>query len=153
MKDMPKERFKVVSAAYLVLRDGDKVLLSLRQNTGWMDGTYTMVSGHIEADEKPTEAMVREAKEEAGIDVQPEDLRVVHVGVRQRSETGDDTYIDFYMECPRWQGELRNMEPEKCGGLDWFPASELPANILPYLRDVIGCIERGELYSEIVRQR
>ena len=47
MNGMPNERFKTAVASYLILRDGDKVLLSKRANTGWMDGKYTMVSGHI----------------------------------------------------------------------------------------------------------
>lgn len=151
MKPMPKERFKVVAASYLVLRDNGKVLLSLRANTGWMDGMYTMVSGHLEADETPAQALVREVREEAGIEIEPRDLKMVHIGMRQRASDEDNTYVDFYLECARWTGELRNMEPEKCASLDWLPASALPANILPYLRDVIERIERGEFYSETPR--
>jgi 8-oxo-dGTP pyrophosphatase MutT (NUDIX family) len=148
MEGMRKERFRTAIASYLVLRDGDKVLLSKRANTGWMDGKYSMVAGHIEADETPIQALIRETREEAGIDVKPEDMEIVHIGMRQRASEDDDTYIDFYMQCSRWQGEVRNMEPEKCGGLEWFPISKLPEETLPYIQRVIEYIERGEIYSE-----
>jgi 8-oxo-dGTP pyrophosphatase MutT (NUDIX family) len=145
---MKKERFRTAIASYLVLRDGDKVLLSKRANTGWMDGKYTMVAGHIEADETPLQALIRETREEAGIDVKPEDAKIVHIGMRQRATKDEDTYIDFYMQCSRWEGEIRNMEPEKCAGLEWFPISKLPEETLPYIQRVIEGIERGEIYSE-----
>ena len=73
---------------------------------------------------------------------------MVHIGIRERASKEDNTYVDFYMECRRWQGEVQNMEPEKCGGLEWFPISQLPTDILPYLSMVIGCVGRGEMYSE-----
>jgi len=148
MEGMPKERFRTAIAAYLVLRDGDKVLLSKRANTGWMDGMYSMVSGHIEADETPVQALIREAREEAGIEVRPEDLKMIHISMRQRASKDDNAYVDFYLECTRWQGEIRNMEPEKCAGLEWFPLSQLPDNIIPVYMQVFAAIARGEMYSE-----
>lgn len=148
MEGMSKEKFKIAIASYLILRDGDKVLLSKRANTGWMDGKYSMVAGHVEADETPIDAMLREAKEEAGIEIRPEDLKMVHIGMRERPTKEDNSYVDFYLECSRWQGEVRNMEPNKCDGLEWFSVSELPEEILPYVRKVIECVGRGEIYSE-----
>ena len=40
---MPKERFKVVPAVYLIIKNDNKILLSLRENTGYMDGYYGSV--------------------------------------------------------------------------------------------------------------
>lgn len=48
---MSGDRHRVKFAVYLIPRDGDKVLLSLRQNTGWKDGWYSLVAGRVEAGE------------------------------------------------------------------------------------------------------
>lgn len=42
-----KERFKVVPAVYLVLRRGEGVLLLRRANTGYQDGKYSLIAGHL----------------------------------------------------------------------------------------------------------
>jgi 8-oxo-dGTP pyrophosphatase MutT (NUDIX family) len=46
--------------------DAVQVLLHKRQNSGFMDGSYSLVSGHVEANESFKQAMIREAHEEAG---------------------------------------------------------------------------------------
>lgn len=92
---MQAERFKLKSAVYLIIRDNDKVLLSLRQNTGWKDGNYSLVAGHVDGGESALEAMCREAKEEAGITIQPDDLVFTHVMHRLNADP-DDEYVDFF---------------------------------------------------------
>lgn len=42
-------RFQLVPAAYLIMRRGDRVLLQLRQNTGYMDGYWAWTAGTLEA--------------------------------------------------------------------------------------------------------
>ena len=76
---MKSDRFTLRSAVYLIPIKGEKVLLSLRQNTGWMDGYYSLVSGHLDGNETAEEAMCREAKEEAAIDIEPKDISFTHV--------------------------------------------------------------------------
>ena len=34
-------------AVYLILRKADKILLMNRANTGWMDGHFSLPSGHM----------------------------------------------------------------------------------------------------------
>lgn len=133
---MKKEKFKLKFAVYLIPRRNNEVLLSLRQNTGWMDGYYSLVAGHVDGGETPEEATIRETKEEAGATVRSEDLKFVHV-MHRLKDNPDDEYIDMFFECEKWDGELYNAEPEKCAGLDWFPIDNLPDNILPYVKDVL----------------
>ncbi|MGH3446485.1 MAG: NUDIX domain-containing protein, partial [Nocardioidaceae bacterium] len=65
------ERFRVVPAAYVVLRRDDEVLLQLRQNTGYMDDHWAAAAaGHVELGETVQEAAVRETAEELGIAIQ-----------------------------------------------------------------------------------
>ena len=70
-----KIRFKTHAAVYLILKDNNEnVLLSLRKNTGYKDGFWGLVSGHIEKGEPASLAMAREAKEEANIIINQSDL-------------------------------------------------------------------------------
>ena len=73
-----KERFTSRVAVYLVLTKNDQVLLTLRQNTGFADGLYSLASGHVDEGETIKHAMIREAKEEIGILIKPDDLKFVH---------------------------------------------------------------------------
>lgn len=141
-----KDRFRIKFAVYVIPRDGDKVLLSLRQGTGWKDGWFSLVAGHVDGDEPAEVAMAREAKEEIGIDIDPNDLR--HVYTMHRLGNGlDDEYIDLYFECNKWSGEIENLEPEKCGEIRWVDMEQLPENILRNVKTVLLGYPNGITYS------
>lgn len=145
---MHKERFKLIPAVYLVLREGNKVLLLRRANTGYQDGKYSVVAGHMDGDELGSTAMVREAKEEAGIDVDPSKLRFVHIAHRlSRNQVGQER-LDLFYELSEWQGQVTNAEPEKCDDLSWFDIDNLPADMLPFVRRALTDIANGVSYSE-----
>lgn len=139
------ERHRVKFAVYTILRDGNKVLLSLRQNTGWKDGWYSLVAGHVEVGETAEQATVRETKEEAGIDILTANLRHVFTMQRTSDQPGDD-YIDLFFECDTWSGELQNTEPEKCAELCWVDVDQLPENTLEYIRTVLRTYPSGHTY-------
>ena len=56
-----------IPAAYLVLIKEKKILLLRRFNTGYEDGNYSFIAGHVEKSESFTACIIREAKEEANI--------------------------------------------------------------------------------------
>jgi len=139
------DRFKLTPATHLLLfRDG-KVLLLRRFNTGWEDGNYSVIAGHLDCNETATQAMIREAREEAGIMLKPENLKMVHIMHRK---SVDDERVDFFMTAENWSGEPRMMEPHKCDDLSWFDADRLPDNTVAYVRQAIGCVRKGVFYSE-----
>lgn len=123
-------RFKIIPAVHLFLIKENQILLSRRFQTGYEDGNYSVVAGHLEGDEEIIAAMIREAKEEAGIHIQAEDLRVV--GVMHRKAKYER--VEFFLTATQWQGEIYNAEPHKCDALTWFDLSDLPENFIPYVR-------------------
>jgi len=139
------ERFKFWSAAFLILKNGDKILLSKRKDPKHRDGEYGLIAGHIEEGETPQHAIIREAREEGGIELLEKDLQVAHVQLRYE----DRTYFDVYLISSVWTGEPHIMEPEKCADMDWFLTEELPENTIDYIRDVLGNINRGIFYSNL----
>lgn len=111
-----KHRIGANVNVYLVLRQDDKVLLCLRKNTGYLDGCYGLVSGHVENKESAIAAMIREANEEAGIQIESNFLHLVHVMHRKTNRYN----IDLFFESTQWQGVITNREPQKCAALSFF---------------------------------
>lgn len=145
---MAKERFKAVPASYLVLMKDNKILMAKRFNTGYEDGNYSLPAGHVDAGENFTQCVVREVKEEIGIDVKHQDLKVVHVMHRDLGEGEIGNRIDVFFTAEKWQGNIENKELEKCDDLSWFDLNNLPENIIPYIRQAIDCIKNKVIYSE-----
>ncbi len=61
---------KPLIGAYLMLLVDNKVLLQRRKD-GYYGGKYSLVAGHTEKGETVIEAIVREAKEESDIILEP----------------------------------------------------------------------------------
>jgi 8-oxo-dGTP diphosphatase len=143
---MLDNRFTLRSAVYLMLFQDQQILLSRRYNTGWMDGHYSLIAGHLDGEESVSKAMVREANEEAGIIVQPKDL--IPATVIHRYTPGDSEYIDFFFAANSWQGEPQVCEPDKCDDMSWFSLQELPNNLLPYIKTAITNYQKHIPFSE-----
>jgi ADP-ribose pyrophosphatase YjhB (NUDIX family) len=139
---------ETVPASYLVPIKDKKILLLKRSNTGYMDGMYSFIAGHVEPGESFTQCMIREAREESGISIREEDLQVVHVMHRQSNQAEANQRVDVFFSTDKWQGEIKNTEPEKCSDLSWFDLENLPDNIIPYIRKVIDRIQKSVFYSE-----
>ncbi|BCB86073.1 NUDIX hydrolase [Phytohabitans suffuscus] len=117
----------------LILADGDQVLLALRQGTGYADGEWNLPSGKLEVGEDAVSALVREASEEIGIHLDPDEPRLVTT-VHHRNWTGLARIgLVFAVEHdPTRHGQPVNAEPHKCAKIEWFPADLLPPNTYPY---------------------
>ncbi len=140
---MSKDRFKFIAAVYLMLIKDGKILMLRRFNTGYEDGNYSLVAGHVDEGESFREAAVREAKEEAGIEIELEDVDVAHI--MHRVAFGR---ISIFLTAKKWQGEIKNMEPEKCDDLSWFDINKLPENTIPYIKKAIENYGKNVLYGE-----
>lgn len=139
----PKRGGGTALCVYLILRKGDQILLHLRKNTGYADGMYGMVSGHVEDGESAMNAMIREAGEEAGII--PLEIKPIHF---LHSKT-NRLNMNIFFECTKWKGEIINKEPEKCEELKFFPLNKLPLNMQLYLKEVLREVAQGNHYSEL----
>jgi len=147
-----KERFKLIPAVFLIFRRGDEVLLLRRANTGYQDGKYGLVAGHLDGDELATDGIIREALEEAGVVVKPSDIRFVHVAHRLSRGSPGQERVDVFFETHAWHGEITNMEPEKCDDLSWHSVDHLPKNTIPVVKQILQRVANNVFYSEYTEE-
>jgi 8-oxo-dGTP pyrophosphatase MutT (NUDIX family) len=133
-------RFQVVPAAYLLLLrgegDGLEVLLQLRgPATTYMAGHWaTAAAGHVELGESVYVAAAREAAEELGIEVDPDDIEPLCAMQRTQPGVSDpvEQRVDYFLTTRRWRGEPSIQEPEKCVQLAWHRPSAPPIPMVPH---------------------
>ncbi len=145
---MVKKRDYNVPASYLVLLKDNKVLLLRRFNTGYEDGNYSMIAGHVDGGENFTQCIIRETEEEAGIVVKSEDLKVVHVMHRHSGIVDEVERVDVFFVAEKWSGDVVNKELHKCDDLSWFDLDGLPKNVIPFVRQAIEAVRDNVFYSE-----
>jgi len=135
---------KVYFAIYLVLIDKGNVLLSKRKNTGYQDGNFGLVAGHVEEGETAFDCIIRESFEEANININEHSLRVVKILHRIAK---DRTYIDVFITANEYTGIIINKEPDRCDGLIWCPVNSLPKNLVPEVKFVLCDVDDGKFYN------
>lgn len=99
---------------HLVLRrdgkEGPEVLLSRRAGSGYAAGLWHVVSGHLNGPEEDVVgALIRESAEEAGVSIDPADVRFA-VAVHHRSPAGESR-TGMFFEVRTWQGTPGVREP------------------------------------------
>lgn len=129
---------KVVLVAAVALIDEDgRVLLAQRPEGKQMAGLWEFPGGKVEPGETPEVALMRELREELGIDTSQSCLAPLTFA--------SHGYADFHLlmplyVCRRWQGQPRGREGQ---ALKWAFAKDLgnypmpPADLplIPILRD------------------
>jgi len=135
----------LIFAVRLILEENGK-LLFLRQ-TKRNGGRYTLIGGNVEEHEFAREALVREAKEEASIHVNLEELTLVHTLHRHKLQK-NETLLVLYFKAARFSGEPESLETKKFKDVSWFSPDELPEEVSKPTRHVLQCIKDGQIYSE-----
>lgn len=136
------EKYRALVGVHLVLIDSQgRVLLGRRVNTGFGDGLFHVPAGHLEAGESAVAGLIREAREEVGIEIGARDVEFAHV-------LHSDERVQMFFTVRRWTGTVANREPEKCSELGWFEPEDLPAAIVDYCRVGIGKVMAGDVFSE-----
>lgn len=101
--------------------------------------------GHVEANEQLTKAVIREAREEVGIDVLPKNIVFSTCSYTHFKER---PYNFFYFEVRAVKGNISIKEHNKCLDLKWFKINSLPDDIIPDVRTIIESHLKGIRFLE-----
>jgi 8-oxo-dGTP pyrophosphatase MutT (NUDIX family) len=142
----------LVSGVHLFIKKKSKILLLRRFNAQWENGKYSTIAGHLDGHESVIDAAVREAKEEAGITIEPKDLEVVHVMHRRYNPKSKSyrEFVLFFLTVKKWKGEPAITEPDKSDDMRWFDIDKLPDNLVPYMKAGISSWRKGLAFSEFI---
>jgi 8-oxo-dGTP diphosphatase len=137
-------RAKFPTTVHLFFFRGDQILLIRRFNTGYADGQYSVPAGHLDGGETVIAAARREALEEVGVQIDPQDIEFSSVMHRLNGEER----VDFFLTVHKWTGEPVNAEPDKCDELRWENLSNLPGNTIPYIQQALRNHSQGTRFDE-----
>ena len=129
-----KAMFK--SAVHMIIKKDNKILLQKRKGSKLWPGYYALPAGHIDEGENQYDALVREAKEELGIILNPKNIINSYIVLRRNFFKIDgkqlEPYIDYYFEFKEYNGIPRILEHDKCDKLIWADINNLPYPFINY---------------------
>ncbi|MEO3385217.1 NUDIX domain-containing protein [Mesorhizobium sp. CAU 1741] len=138
-------RYQLSASVFVALRNSDQVLMLRRKGTGWMDGSFSLPAGGLDAGETISQAAIREAYEEIGIGLSPGDLVYAHT---LHSLTEGQNWMGHFFIATRWEGTPKLVELDKHSDIGWWPMGSLPSRTIPYVRQALLNIGKAIPYSE-----
>lgn len=131
---------RVEVAAAVILRPDGGFLLGRRPPGGFYPGYWEFPGGKVEAGETPREALLRELREELGIEVE---LAYPWI-TREFHYEHADVRLHFFRVL-RWTGELRQLQHD---ALEWQRAEKLTvAPLLPANAPVLAALSLPAFYA------
>ena len=127
-------------AAVALVDSSNRVLIAQRPNGKSMPGLWEFPGGKVEVGETPEAALIRELKEELGIEVCLECLAPFNFASHAYEKF--HLLMPLYL-CRSWEGEISPREGQQ---IKWVRALDLssypmpPADLplIPWLRDLLG---------------
>jgi len=113
----------LVVAAALTDRDG-RVLMAQRPADKQHGGLWEFPGGKVEAGEVPKAALVRELREELGIEIDPDALDAVAFS----ESPGERHVVLMLYRCRSWRGEPQALEAAE---IRWVAPGDLAALAMP----------------------
>ena len=135
---------RVILTNLCMIRDGSKVLVQEKVGKG-ADGII-FPGGHVEENEPVTDSVIREMKEETGLDIESPRL----CGVKEWINPDGSRYLVFLFTADRFSGELVSSDE---GRVFWMEKDEvLRANWIWHMDSLLRIMADGEfteLYLDV----
>lgn len=126
----PGKDYIGVGVGAIIINDEEKILLLKRKNSIDKDrttvGMWSAAGGQVEFGEKTEDAVIREVKEEIGVDV--EIIKPAGFTDQILKNSGLHWHLIYFL-CKIKNGKPRIMEPENFEKIEWFSPKEMPDNV------------------------
>lgn len=134
---MGKSESAVFTNMCMIYDNNGNILVINRKNPDWPGVTFP--GGHVEKGESFVESVVREVKEETGLDIDNPQL----CGSKQFQDNEDNRYVVLFYKTNRFSGQLKSSDE---GEVFWIPRSELHNyNLSVDFMDMVKIFESDEL--------
>ena len=141
---MPEPHRSPVDVLILLIRDG-RILLTERAGEIYLAGHWAIPGGKVDAGEDVVAAAAREVAEEVGLTISPD--RFQFIGVTHHRPPNGDARVGFGFAVTDITDEPRNIEPDKCAQLAWFPPDQLPDPTMAYTIEIVRLYLDKEPFS------
>lgn len=116
---IPDGKYIVVVLTYIQNSDG-KFLIQKRSKI--KNGKYATTGGHPKSGESSIEGIITEVKEEIGLEIKKEDLRVYYSG---KSDDEKVFWDDYYIKMDIDDIESLKLQESEVESVQWFSADEI----------------------------
>ena len=132
---------KVILTNMCMVYDGNKVLVQNRLDKNWKGLAFP--GGHVEKHESFTDAVIREVKEETGLNISAPEL----CGIKQWPDSESVRYIVLFYKTDKFEGELKSSDEGEVFwmDLDDFKKTELAPDMIDML-EVFLNDDKSEFY-------
>lgn len=122
-----------VGCGIVFIRDGHILLLQRKKSPE--TGAWGIPGGKIDFLETAEQAIRREALEETGLEAG--DIKLLGLS-EQLFHDEKQHWFGVLFQAESFSGEIQLLEPDKHGGIDWFPLDKLPDRLtLPDRKSVV----------------
>lgn len=134
---MAKGEICVLTNMCMMYDDRGNVLVQDKINPDWHGMTFP--GGHVESGESFAQSVIREIKEETGLDI----VNPVLCGVKQFLRLDGRRYIVFLYKTNQYSGELRSSEE---GRVFWIPVADYDRYTwVPDFADMLAVFQNDEI--------
>ena len=118
----------------VLINSSGEVLLSYRKENTFYGNCWFVPCGTVEKGETAEKAIVREVKEELGVEV-----TVVDELSRRTNKNG---YVEIVYVCKIINGTPQNFDDEDVSKIGYFSLDKLPEDIYPFIRESLAKIKK-----------
>jgi len=131
-----------VGVGALIIKDG-RALFSLRKGS-FGAGEYGTIGGHLEYLESFEEAILREVREEAGLEIN--NLRFLCL--TNSRQYLPKHFVDVGFVADWVSGEPKVLEPEYHENWSWHDINEPPSPLFGFISNYIEAYKTGQILSD-----
>lgn len=153
----PNAKVKYRPSARAIIRKGNLIALVFASKKGY----YKFPGGGINGDESNIEALIREVREEAGLDVDPDSITEYGYVIRRQKSSRDDgvfEQVNYYYVCSCssvvGEQELDDYEAEDGFVLQWVDVGAAAEVNLRYADETSSSLSSsGDLFDRVMAKR
>ena len=134
---MPRSEKAIFTNMCMIYDDQGNILVEDRKNPNWPGVTFP--GGHVEPGESFVDSVIREVKEETGLDIE----NPVLCGIKQFQSDDNERYVVLFFKTKNFSGEIKSSDE---GEVFWIPRTELENYKLSIdFPDMVKIFERDDL--------